>query len=481
MQNKPTRRGRVILAYAAPFLLLGLVAVVALNRHVFLEHWYCYKYERTHSSDYREDLEKLGGRHPELLLSRWFHLHSSKRPKNYRDQVRDLPPRVHLEAFGLLLQERFDGEWWRRAPPARYPLGLPEEPGPLGDRSCWLPHVPLLKDALERMPQPPPNSAVYGIDLYMASRALAICGHDTGLPHLEDMLLEDFNVYPYDPGGITDHLDAQVGIVALAAHGNWRARQILDKGLGRLRVRQGLAARMRALLKRKPDLPADNLKWLTERLGEHEHWRSQERERAGDRYAGFAPNVRKSSFLGCAVVTGRGADFFGTHMLAARLTCDGGTVFAEKLRVDHRGNWWLHRAQIPFEDYAALWKELLQFDIWNLPQEDDSGRRGCTTILFRAGKHIRRVARFTVHRGYRDPDCPSTWPHAWIQAYFEKSRVEPLTGKLDPRSRSKASDKLWLSGEAWPPANGPPPSSQDTREPQATAKPTGASYPQPLD
>ena len=153
------RRKGLLFIYAASFGLLGLTLLVCLNWHIVQEHWYCYRYKKTQSADYRQKLVKLGERHPELPLSRWFYLLANPYTNDHSERMRDLPPEVHRRALGLWLREHFNGKWWDGWVSKLYLLGH------LDDKDYWLPHVAFLRDALRSLPQPPPASALYGIDL----------------------------------------------------------------------------------------------------------------------------------------------------------------------------------------------------------------------------------------------------------------------------------------------------------------------------
>jgi hypothetical protein len=123
--------GRIVGVYIAMFAALGLVWLGCWKWPVFAELWYCHRYEKTQDAVWREKLEALGERHPELMLSRWFHLVEGY---GSPEELAGIPLSIRQKGVGLYLGERLKGDWWKEKCYSKYPSF------PWPKRDEWEPH-----------------------------------------------------------------------------------------------------------------------------------------------------------------------------------------------------------------------------------------------------------------------------------------------------------------------------------------------------
>jgi hypothetical protein len=431
----------MVLAYAGLFAALALVGLACWKWPVGAERWYAYKYEKTQKAEYRGKLEKLGEEHPELLLSWWFHL---VKDYGHPDEFAAIPLSVRRKGTGLFLGERLKGDWWKEK---CSPSALPDFPSPR-KREEWEPHVGLLREAMRRVDKPPSSTGAAIYLFYDMCLALALCGDDAGLPYLEDNLFNDAGYFPYAPDAITDCLQGPPGVVALAAHGNERAREDVLKGLQRLRRREEVAYRIEKALKAGEGCRPENLNWLRVTLAEYRKQRAAEKAAAEARYRELAAEINRSSCAACAVEN----RYFDYPLHGCRLVCNDGSPAAEMVKVHWQFTWSLWREPLPSGEYAAFWQDLLEFDLWNLPGESSFSRGpGRGLGGFRAGGKQRQFRRDEVEFPCRYPDEPATWVGPLVEERLQDKKTF-LTGTFGRKLSNEELAGLvarWLRGEPW--------------------------------
>ncbi len=470
MAEKCIRRGRLVAFYATLLGLVGMAALTGLNWHIARERWYLYRHEKAGGVEYRDKLEALGrdypqlresrrfylsGRerqyceayettgdskyvdllaelgenHPEMAISRWFYL------LKYPDgaERRALPLAARQKACGLFFKARLAGDWWLRACTLYGYAPLPKEE--------MLPNIKLLQDAMRRL-RPSKNTRMYDVLSYEVAMNLAACDDDSGLPLLEGMLLRDFNVYPYDKDGILDYEYAAVGIAALAAHGNKRARGIVEKALKRLRVRDKLARDIRGLLARPGDYPAGGVAWLREKLAGFDKGRVAERKVAAARYAELREEITLRSSVGYALSSQMPHCF----LRGTRATCRSGRAVVELLLVSGSGEWKLWRTVLPPATQKELWKEMLEVDFGQPPPK--LSKKDVAPAEFRVGNRVRRVQHIWPLMNHLGKEMPTVYDFDTEPPdCAEPSR----TGQLPALPSWEKLADSWLRGEAWPP------------------------------
>jgi hypothetical protein len=434
-------------AYVAFFAALALVALGCGKWPVFAELWYCYKYEKTQDSVWRQKLAKLGEAHPEQPVSRWFYLMSyiHKWP-----EVAELPPLRGIEclpltarqkALGLWLRERLKGDWAAEpcVVPTLWSFPLMNSP------KDWLPQVEILRDAMRRVRKPPSSTGVAICWFGDVCQALALCGDETGLPYLEDNLFNDAGLYPYREDAITDCMQGPPGVVTLAAYGNERAREDVLKGLRRLRRRTEVAYCIEETLKAGGDYRPENLAWLRATLADYRKQRAAEEAAAEERYRELAADIERLSCAGYWLEPCR------SGLTAGRVTCREGSPAVEEVRISLSGGWWLRRAEVSRGDCLGLWKELLAQDLFSLPEEITLAEwNDDTSAAYRIGERYRTVWRGGIlATGCRLPDEPATWVGAFVAEQL-KTGAAGTTGQMaSPVKSMELLREAWFRGEPW--------------------------------
>jgi hypothetical protein len=451
----------MLLLYAGLFAALALVGLGCWKWLLIQERWYCYKYEKTQDPAWRLKLEKLGEKHPELMLSRWFCLAQSEDACTELLRQR-FPLPVRRKALNLWLKERLKGNWWaERCVPGR----LRVFPGPSGPDD-WAPSADLLRDALRRMPQPPSSTGQAIFEFYEVCLGLAYCGDRSVLPYLESQMFNGTGCYPDDPAAITDCYQGTRGVVALAASGNPFALRSVERALGYRRLGGLVAQEIRQMLETGCGYRAENLEQMEEALAEYENRRAVERAAAEVRCRELAEDIAQRSSAGYVLTPGRGNDVFtwegnplereGGCIVAGRVIASDGTARVERLTVDSSGRCWLRESSLSHEEHLAFWRELLEFDIWRFSPPETARRPGSrrsyedqcegALVAFRAGERYRRLQRDGPLRRLLYPDDPSVMPFAMVEQHLPQSG--PSTELSKGHTRQSVVDR-WLRGEPW--------------------------------
>jgi hypothetical protein len=426
--------------YAGLFAGLGLACYLCWNWPVVLERWYCHRYAKTGSPEYRHKLEDLGKEHPELLLSRWFRL------KKYHERggrYEDIPVSIRQKAIGLYIREQLKGGWWTEqcVPTSSWPNFPPPR-----CRGEWVPHHDLLRDAMRRVDKPPSTTGMAIYTFYDVCLALAYCGDDTGLPYLEQNLFDNAGCYPYDTCAISDCSQGPRGVVVLAAHGNERARADVTRALAARLTRAKVARELERIIEQADDYPPLSVYWLKARLAGYRAARSVEMAAARARFEKLESDLERESCAAYEILPCRG---FGDD--AGRIVCQGGVVTIERAYFGYDGSWKFWRAEMKKEDFTSFWLELLEFDLWNLPEKAKlTETTGHAQVAYRVGEKRCRVERSgeDAYVARRD-DEPSTW--IWELADDRFAEKPPSSSGKLPNGVTACVEfgEGWRRGEPW--------------------------------